>query len=261
MARYKIGTTEHGDAGLDLSWASRLRTVDGAIVITKCVSPDFRDVVITHKDRLVVHATVTGYGRSVLEPNVPLTYESLIAVHALVQRGFPREKIVIRVDPIIPTPKGISTAKETIKLFMDFGFSRFRVSIIDMYPHVIERFRQAKLPSPYGAGEFSPNEEQIRAVDKMLNEVSEYWRSLPNRWLLTDELRIEGCAEPGLTNVIQCGCVSDYDLALLGLSEDDDVDSVGYQRPHCMCYSGKKELLKGKSRCGHKCLYCFWQQD
>lgn len=29
MPKYKIGITEAGDAGLDLSWANKLDTVDG----------------------------------------------------------------------------------------------------------------------------------------------------------------------------------------------------------------------------------------
>lgn len=41
MAKYKIGITEAGDAGIDLSWVDKLGAVDGAIVITKCVSVDF----------------------------------------------------------------------------------------------------------------------------------------------------------------------------------------------------------------------------
>lgn len=253
MARYKIGTTEYGDAGLDLSWADRLGRVDGAIVITKRVSPGFHDAVLSNKDKLIVHATITGYGGTALEPNVPSINDEYHAVMALVQAGFPKEKVVIRVDPIIPTKKGIRTAAVVIKMFMDAGFARFRVSIIDMYPHVRERFKQSGFPLPYGEFGFSPNKEQIRAVDEMLGAASKYWQH-------SDALRIEGCAEPGLTNVIHCGCVSEYDLNLLGLQEDDAVDSAGYQRQHCMCYSGKIELLKGKGgRCAHKCLYCFWK--
>lgn len=42
MAKYKIGITEAGDAGLDLSWVNKLDTVDGAVVITKCISPPAR---------------------------------------------------------------------------------------------------------------------------------------------------------------------------------------------------------------------------
>lgn len=57
MAKYKIGITEAGDAGLDLSWKEKLGTVDGAVVITKCVSPAFYNAVLANKDRLIVHAT------------------------------------------------------------------------------------------------------------------------------------------------------------------------------------------------------------
>lgn len=128
-----------------------------------------------------------------------------------------------------------------------------------MYPHVRERFKQAGLPLIYGASGFSPNKKQIGAVDEMLKEVSEYWKSMIDRELFANELRIESCAEPGLTNVIQCGCISDYDLRLLRLSDDSTANNVGYQRPACLCYAGKTELLKSNSRCKHSCLYCFWK--
>ncbi len=258
VPKYKIGITEAGDAGKDLSWVGKLTTVDGAIAITKCVSVDFYDAVLANKDKLIIHATFTGYGHSVLEPNVPPPYKEFDAIMTLVKGGFPKEKMVIRVDPIIPTEKGIDKALDIIKTFMDVGFSRFRVSIIDMYAHVRERFRQAGLSLPYGEFRFQPAKEQVAAVDRMLKKALEYWHSLGNRELFLDELRIESCAEPGLKNVIQCGCVSAYDLNLLGL-DADDLDSCGYQRPKCLCYSGKTELLKHKERCPHRCLYCYWK--
>lgn len=259
MATYKIGITEAGDAGLDLSWVGKLDTVDGAVVITKGITSGFHKAVLANKDKLIVHATITGFGGSVLEPNVPPASKELIAIKTLVNDGFPIEKMVIRVDPIIPTEKGIYTAADVIKTFMHFGFSRFRVSIIDMYPHVRERFKGAGLPLPYGESGFLPSAKQVHAVDEMLKEVSEYWQSLTGQVPFSDGLRIEGCAEPGLTNVIHCGCISDYDLNLLGLPVNSEMDSAGYQRPHCMCYSGKRELLKSKKRCGHGCLYCYWR--
>lgn len=248
MAKYKIGVTEAGDAGLDLSWVNKLNTVDGAVVITKCVSPDFYDAVLEHMDKLVVHATFTGYGHSVLEPAVPPPYEEFDAVMALARGGFPKEKVVIRIDPIIPTAKGLEAALNVFKTFMDVGFSRFRVSIIDMYPHVRERFRQAG---------FSPSAKQISETDAMLQKAIEYWQSLGNHELFEDTLCIETCAEPKLTIPIKCGCISEYDLSLLGL--DDVSDSAGYQRHNCLCYSGKTELLTHKQRCPHGCLYCYWK--
>ena len=255
MAQYKIGATDGGDAGIDLSWVDKLDTVDGAVVITKCVSPDFIDAVIKHKDKLIVHATTTGYGGTILEPNVPYPYEQYGAVLHLVERGFPKEKIVIRVDPIVPTAKGCERALNVIKTFLDMGFMRYRISVIDMYPHVKTRFKEHGLPLPYGE-KFSPNEEQLKAVDGLVIEAKNYLVSLGKR---LSDLRIESCAEPGLTQTLQCGCISAYDLWLLNLYDGTPGDQVGYQRKACMCYSGKTELLTSRVPCPHQCLYCFWR--
>ena len=106
MAMYRIGVTESGDAAIDLSWVQKMGTVDGAVVITKQITHGFLDAVLDHQKKLIVHATLTGYGGSVLEPCVPTPDEQFEAVQALVDSGFPQEKIVIRVDPLIPTEKG-----------------------------------------------------------------------------------------------------------------------------------------------------------
>lgn len=254
MNQYKIGITEAGDAGADLSWVQRLDEVDGAILITKRISPDFFDEVLKHKDKLIIHATFTGYGHSVLEPNVPPPYEEFDAINTLVKHGFPKERIVIRIDPIVPTEKGLNKALTVFKSFMDEGFNRFRISVIDMYPHARKRFKQANLPLPYGNNTFA-SKGQLLAVDKRLKRAVNYWIG---KGYAKEDLRIEACAEPGLSVPIQCGCISDYDLRLLGL-DAENADSSGYQRKHCMCYSGKTELLRNKHRCEHQCLYCYWR--
>lgn len=255
MALYKIGVTEAGDAGVDLSWEEKLDDVDAAVLITKCVSPDFFDATLRHKDKLIVHTTVTGYGHSILEPNVPTLYEEFTAVMELVKAGFPMSRIVVRVDPIIPTEKGLSVAYHTLISFMEMGFQRYRVSVIDMYPHARSRFKKAGLPLPYGDSGFAPSQAQLSKVDDMLRQAKQFWEGLDNGKVL----RIESCAEPGLTEPIACGCISDYDLNLLGFSEDAESNGAGYQRKGCMCYAGKTELLKHKTRCPHGCLYCYWK--
>lgn len=258
MARYSIGVTERGDAGLDLSWKDKLDTVDGAIVITKRISKPFFNAVIHDRNKLIVHATVTGYGGTLLEPYVPPLEYSLEAVQKLVDAGFPKKKIVIRVDPTIPTSHGMTVAFSVIKKFIDIGFSRYRISLIDMYPHVLENFRSNHIESPYG-NNFGPDSMVTKLVDMQITSIEDYWNSLHKSEWLTNKLRIECCAEPKLKQVIHCGCVSEYDLRLLGLTEDRNVNSLGYQRPDCMCYSGKTELLNRKSKCGHQCLYCYWK--
>lgn len=117
-----------------------------------------------------------------------------------------------------------------------------------MYPHVRERFVKAGLVLPYGPNGFSPSTQQLEAVDKMLEEI----------WYRAPQIQIESCAEPGLKAPVKCGCISGYDLELLGLNEPD-ADADGLQRKNCMCYSGKTELLKHRTQCGHGCLYCYWR--
>lgn len=253
MAKYKIGITEAGDASVNLNWETKTELIDGAILITKNVSSEFRAAVMRHCEKVIVHATVTGFGGSVLEPGVPKPVESLAKVMALLRAGFPQEKIVIRVDPIIPTEKGLKTALETIEMFMEKGFSRYRISVIDMYPHVRERFAMAGLPLPYGEQMYA-SRDRFDAVDAMLLEVKCFWENAGNR---PRDLRIESCAEPWLTEAISYGCISAHDLSLLNLDPYES-DTAGRQRQHCMCYSGKKELLFDRHPCRHNCLYCYW---
>lgn len=255
MPVYKIGITEAGDAGVDLSWVDKMGSVDGAVLITKCISPNFVDAAMKFKDKIIVHATITGYGGTILEPLVPYPYEQYGAIMYLIEKGFPKEKIVIRVDPIIPTRKGCERALNVIKTFIDMGFNRYRISVIDMYPHVRERFKAVGLPLPYGL-KFSPNESQLRAVDGMILDAKNHLISLGKP---LKDLRIESCAKPGLTEAIACGCISGYDLELLKLYYGSPPDKVGYQRKNCMCYSGKVELLEHKQQCPHSCLYCYWK--
>lgn len=100
MPKYKIGITEDGDAGFDLSWVDKLDMVDGAIVITKNITTGFYNAVIEHKDKLIVHATVTGYGESILEPNVPHPSLALGSIMKLVGGMKPTGEIL---TPIFET--------------------------------------------------------------------------------------------------------------------------------------------------------------
>lgn len=253
MAKYKIGATDGGDAGLDLSWKDKLDTVDGAVLITKRVTPAFIGAV---KDlpNVVIHVTCTGYGGTVVEPNVPHPEEQMEAALQLISFGFPKERVVVRIDPMIPTVKGMMRATSVFGMFSEHGFSRYRVSLIDMYPHVRKRFADCGLPSLYGGG-FSPDKETIEYANHVLRGWKLLWKNASSNI----PLRIESCAEPTLTEAIRCGCVSEYDIQLMGLTVDDDMDAAGYQRRDCLCYSGKKELLNSRKPCPHQCLYCFWK--
>ena len=112
--RYKIGITEAGDAGIDLSWQNKLSKIDGAILITKNITTSFIRAVLPFYGKVIVHATITGYGGSIVEPNVPNPRNQFLGLNHLLESGFSLDHIVIRVDPIIPTTKGIDKAKWVI---------------------------------------------------------------------------------------------------------------------------------------------------
>ena len=245
----KIGITECGDPSLDFSWVNKVDTVDGIILITKNLTDIVIEKASQNLNKFIFHVTCTGFGGSVLEPNIPNYNIQLEQAQKLIKLGVDLNKIVIRVDPIIPTEKGLRTARTVIKTAINMGFIRFRVSLLDAYPHVRARFIENGIPTPYG-DYFSPNIKMIENANKMFAELK----------VLYPEIVIESCAEKDLIETEILGCVSKKDFELLGLNTDL-VDSVGYQRKNCLCCSAKTELLEKKQRCPYNCLYCYWKNN
>lgn len=249
MAKVKIGITERGDPSIDFSWKDKIEKMNGAVFITKNLTDKLIDETKPFWNKIIFHVTCTGYGQTVVEPNIPLPDHQLSQAKKMVDAGFPIERIVIRIDPIIPTTKGIEKAYSVLtRAFTNYGFKRFRISIIDMYPHVRKRFESNNLPVPYN-GNFSPSKENINAVNKFVKTVKNTFNGIS----------VECCAEKNLTNAEQVGCISKKDFDLLGLELEDQ--GGGYQRSGCLCCSAKTEMLSEKKRCPYKCLYCYWKED
>ena len=250
----KIGITERGDPSIDYSWVKKMDKVDGAIIITKNLTDKLIEEAIPYMYKLIFHVSCTGYGQTVVEPNIP-EYTHQLSQALKVLRMMSSESVVIRIDPIIPTYKGLKRAKKVFETAYKLGFRRFRVSLMDAYPHVRERFKALEKEYslendsclPYG-DRFSPTPEQIKAANDLFKEMKDKY----------SDISIESCAEKDLTETERIGCVSEKDLKILGL-DMKNVDSVGYQRKGCLCCSAKTELLSNKKQCPYKCLYCYWK--
>ena len=235
-----IGITECGDAGLDFSWENKLHTVEFAIIISKNLNDKLIDKLVKHQDKIIFHLTCTGFGGTVLEQNVPRIGYSYNKCYDLISAGFPVKQIVLRVDPIIPTVKGRSTAQTVLTMFESIGIKRVRYSFIDMYPHVVARFAEAELPHPY-LGSFSPSQSMVDNTLAMFKQYEDY--------------EFESCAE---NTKDKRGCISQKDADILGITIDVGHPSFK-QRTTCLC-PNKVQLLPFKGgRCAHKCLYCFWK--
>lgn len=243
----KIGITERGDPSIDFSWTEKIDEMDGIILISKNYTDELIKEVQKNLDKFIFHVTCTGFGGTVLEPNIPNFRQQLHQAKKLLDLGVANDKIVIRIDPIIPTEKGLRTATMVFLYALHLGFRRFRISLIDMYPHVRERMKCLGIEPPYGE-HFAPTQKMIEDTDSIFRQLKTFH----------PDMSIESCAEGKLKEATPLGCVSEKDIKLLGI-EYDSIDNAGYQRKKCLCCSAKTELLSNKKQCPYKCLYCFWK--
>lgn len=248
----QVGINERGDAALSEDWVDWVyKKNKPAILITKNVMllqekhPDifFKNVVI--------HVTCTGLGGTILEPNVP-SYKDILNWLKSKPESI-RQRLVLRVDPICPSlfyyPNDIFNGEEYYNAVQDIILTanklklRCRVSFLDMYKHVAERFRKLNI----SVGQLYSNGDihlPLNFREKNLNFFKENF---------AQDIELEVCGEPGM----KCtGCVSQKDLDILQI-QGDFKDLQG-QRPACNCLAAKRELLNVKSQCEHKCVYCYW---
>lgn len=243
----KIGITERGDPSIDFSWKNKIEKMDGTVIITKNLTDGLIDETRPYWNKIIFHISCTGYGGTIVEPNIPEYTHQLNQAYKLLVNGVPSEKIVIRVDPIIPTQKGLKLANEVIHKAYSMGFKRFRISMFDAYPHVRERMKNVGIDPPYGDS-FYPTKYMIKNVNGMVKQLKATYK----------DISVESCAEETLFETEQIGCISEKDLKILNL-DCSKTDAVGYQRTGCLCCSAKTELLSEKKRCPYKCMYCYWK--
>lgn len=248
----KIGITERGDAGIDFRWVENMYLVDGAILITKNLTGEFKSKVLMCEKPVIVHCTCTGWGGTELEPNVPDYQTQLDSLKDLIQRGFPANRCVLRIDPIFPSESGLNRVREVLQYFISLntGITRIRISLVDEYKHVKERYKEHGWNPLYG-NDFGPSEQQIQVTADILNQKTPFVYEI--------------CAENRLAKKLTCseaiGCVSPKDLRIMGIHCSDtlDLDINPQGRSGCHCLSCKTELLTNRRQCSHQCVYCFWK--
>ena len=241
-----------GDAGLDLSWQDRIGATVGSIIISKAANEQFEEALLKYKDKVIYHATCTGLGGTIIEPNVPSMQEKLNHILRLINKGFPVSHIVIRIDPLFPKPmidvinkncgiNYIGNLKTILNFAEQNGIERIRYSYLDLYNHSLKRL--AKLTSEF-------------IIDK--NYIFDYDSEIQLE-TIKPGLLYGACAEYNVPEWHKVGCISNEDLTVLGLFAKFSGKSK--QRMFCRCPGNKLELLNHKHRCAHKCVYCYWKDE
>ena len=252
----RIGITERGDAGINLAWVPKMSTVSGIVLITKNITKEFSSTVLDLHNKghkIIVHCTCTGYGATALEPNVPTYMEQLNALKRLIIAGFPAENCVLRIDPIFPSEKGLKRVHEVLKYFyfLNTGVTRIRVSVVDEYKHVKERYRQHKWTPLYGDNFQANDEQQQYVIDNLAMYQQTYEICAENRLY---QLAVN--KYPYLFEV--AGCISNKDLQIMNTTVIE-MHLNPQNRNGCHCLSCKYELLTERKPCPNGCIYCFWK--
>ena len=89
---------------------------------------------------IIVHCTITGFGGTKIEPNVPEVDVSLEGYYKFINL-LGKDRVVLRCDPVIPTEK-CAVFAATAVMSKSLG-TQIRFSFLDLYSHVQQRFIDA----------------------------------------------------------------------------------------------------------------------
>jgi len=245
----KCGITEYGDPVFDRSWEKwALVKREPTILITK----DLLKLLeiypsILNQENIIVHTTITGYGSTFIEPDVPNPQKIIEVIKKIEQK----DRLVIRIDPIIPLPDFVQQSKQIYNIVKSLGFKRIRISILDLYNHVIERLEKD------GHFELLHRLKQAYRWDPTLTHFHTMHAPLDLRLEVINNFPFtEICGEPG----IECtGCITEIDLKLMNAKLEENVDKCD-QREFCQCLGIKKQLVASKT-CQHNCIYCYMKGE
>ena len=192
------------------------------------------------RPNVIVHCTITGFGGTKIEPNVPPSGVSFEGYRRFVDM-LGKDRVVLRCDPVIPTEKCAAFAAEKI-MSKSLG-TRIRFSFLDIYGHVKQRFADAGIDMGrlgFSGGFHASLDDRLKFVELI-------------KQFVLDPDALSVCGEPGIRSE---PCVSKRDCDILGV---ELMRSLHSQRPACCCAANKTELLKTRGQCAHGCLYCYWK--
>ena len=239
-----IGVTEAGEIAFNLKSFRHL--YKGNIIITKRLTDDLIGLLVKHKEKIILHLCVTGFGSTRIEPFVPSIEETHKKFLQLLEQGFPINQVVLRIDPIVPSERGVETVYKVLEQFSNMGIERVRISFLDNYAHVKKRFEEEGIDVLYNGKFHSPLYLRIKWLEKITEAAKNNGFN-----------SVEVCGEPGIEST---PCLSQKDIDILGLSDEVILEGSSEQRSSCGCPKNKRELIRVKpERCPNSCLYCYWR--
>lgn len=252
-----VGFTESGDPACSNVWVTRYQKLNcvGAVVISKGMPLKFgRDFMLANKEHMVFHATTTGWGGTRVEPGVKEWHERLDDVDAFVEEGFPKDHVVIRVDPIpvYPDGRGFTVAKAVMIEVAKRGYKNIKYSYMDVqkYPHLKRRYTELGIEIPI---------EIYECKRELIEDFNEFMLELEKEF----GIRFTCCAEHDFVpKHHDHPCLDGWFFDTCNLDRRLMMPTRRGQRQECNCAGNKKELMPYQSTgCAHQCAYCYWAEN
>lgn len=244
-----VGVTETYDPCYVEDLESKLLP-EANIIITKKLTRDLSDIILSNSNRVILHHTITGHGGSELEPGVRDYRDEINSAYDLFNKGFPRSNYVLRLDPIIPISndhlkKSFYVLDRSSELLYDGNPIRCRISVLDMYPHVVNNLQLLGLNH---WNSFHAPKQIFEYIEDLLKDYS-------------DRFLFESCAESKFSDefIRKVGCINYEDLEILSVDKSEYSFPKSKQRTLCNCLMKKQILGVKPSRCPNRCIYCYWK--
>lgn len=203
-----------------------------------------------HNIPTLTHATITGLSQTPLEPNTPSTEQSLQSLAQLINDGYLHpSRTVIRIDPLVPKYSKPDTIDHILSTSHKLKITQARISIIDYYPHVLERFKEAGLE--YHDNFQLPQDQINNLISNFLGLATQY---NIQTYLCAEHYNPVGTLPKNVLKPSNRGCASIEEWQKLGYTVKP---AIYKQRTTCTCNALKIEILRSHKGCDHKCLYCY----
>jgi DNA repair photolyase len=230
-------------------WAGIVQSIKKGIpLVLYTKAPVPIEVLTLSNKNFALSYTITGWGGTWLESCVPSPDKMIKSFNGSAQ--LLKDRISLRVDPIIPTEEGFEKSLSVIKQIAHP--TRIVTSILQLYANHDKMAKKLGIDMEL----YTVRAGRALFVQK---EIAKKWIDMVHKAQPWTKGRIQMCGMPyEIEGSVHTGCVDDKLLKLIGITDYDKV-APGKQRPGCKCVITKKQLIMGS--CPHRCIYCYGHKE
>ena len=200
-------------------------------------------------DQLYLHFTITGLGRTAVEPGVPDWHEALAQLDGLTTLAGHPWRVSVRFDPILFWREGgevrsnIGAFAEVARASAAAGIRDIRTSFARWYGKAVRRAADRSFAI------VDPSDEEQRSRALELSAIA-----------AAHGLVLHACSQPllaGIPGLRPSACIDGALLeSLHPRHEPVSRRKDRSQRPDCLC-TGSLDIGSYAQACPHGCVYCY----